>query len=343
MIERRALGQGYMARDARLPGQRSYEWGSGEYRSDEEMDSVSGLMRKEMEASHQGLSLPVSARTDLNISQKWSEGMISRTNSSLISEEYFGASGLKMEAVSASPRERESEASFSGGARLQTAYMGRSGQIQSLELAADEMLIGDYVVKRKIILSGAARYDHPHLYIRKDGQKVEDVASYVITLCNDGNAALGPIFLQDLFPDGARFINSTLQPNRIGVNSSNWTILHLAIGDTLSIGINLDVDGCQSDIINRATVVGSYSGRSVTAQNISVLEANPLGSWSGPGRDGIACLGSNVSCPYEKAANQSDFLDPMQIAMQMDSEDGKDGYCALSARALEEDRSSRRC
>jgi len=36
-------------------------------------------------------------------------------------------------------------------------------------------------------------------------------------------------------------------------------------------------------------------------------------------------------------------LDPMQIEMQMDGEEGKDGYCALSARALEEDRSSRRC
>ena len=119
----------------------------------------------------------------------------------------------------------------------------------------------------------------------------------------------------------------------------------MAIGDTLSIGINLDVESCQSDIINRAVAVGSYSGGSVAARNISVLEPNPLGSWPGAGRGGIACQSSNISstCPAEEAANQSDFLDPMQITAQLDFEDGKDGYCALSARALEEDISSRRC
>jgi len=271
--------------------------------------------------------------------------MISRTESSLISEEHSHASRLNMSAVSSSPRERESESSFSGRSRLQAAYLGSSSGNRSLELAAEEILMGDYLVKRKIILSGAARYDHPHLYLRKDGWKVEDVARYTITLCNDGNAALGPIFLQDLFPPGARFINSTLQPSRLDGNSSNWTILHLAIGASLSIGLNLDVESCQSDIINRAAAVGSYSSGSVTARNISVLEANPLGSWSGPGRGGISCQASNISsaCPALQEVNQSDFLDPSQIEMQMDGEDGKDGYCALSARALEEDITSRRC
>jgi uncharacterized repeat protein (TIGR01451 family) len=299
-------------------------------------------------ASFQDMSLPVSGRTALNISQKWSEGMISRTDSSLISEEYSHASRLKMSAVSSSPRERESEASFYGRSRMQAAYLGRSRGNRSLELAAEEILMGNYTVKRKIILSGAARYDHPHLHIRKDGQKVEDVARYTITICNDGNKALGPIFLQDLFPQGASFINSTLRPSRVDGNGSNWTILHLAIGDTLSIGINLDVESCRSDIINRAVAVGSYRGGSVAARNISVLEPNPLGSWPGRGREpqgGIACQSSNISstCPAEEAANQSDFLDPMQITAQLDCEDGKDGYCALSARALEEDISSRRC
>jgi len=345
MMERSSSGMGYVAKDAAIGQQRSYEWGSGEYRSDERVDSVSGSSIKALEASFQNLSLPVSAYTDLNISQKWFEGMISRTESSLISEEHSHASRLKMRAVSSSPRERVSEASFSGTSRMQAAYLGRSSGNRSLELEAEEMLMGDYSVKRKIILSGAARYDHPHLSLRKDGRKVEDVAVYTITICNDGNAALAPIFLQDLFPPGASFINSTLRPNQMDGNSSNWTILHLAIGDSLSIGINLDLESCQSDIINRAVAVGSYSSGSVTARNISVLQANPLGSWPWPGTGSTACLGSNISCPCSplQGCNQSDFLDPMQIALQMDGQAGKDGYCALSARALEEDISSRRC
>jgi hypothetical protein len=128
-------------------------------------------------------------------------------------------------------------------------------------------------------------------------------------------------------------------------NSSNWTILHLAIGDCLSIGINLDVESCPSAIINRAVAVGSYSNGSVIAQNISVLEANPLSSWPGPGIGSIACQANNISSPCSalESANQSDFLDPMQIALQMDGEEGKDSYCTLSARALEEDITSRRC
>ncbi len=345
IMERSSSGQGYLAKDAAIGPQRSYEWGSGEYRSNESIDSISGSLTKELEASIQDLSLPISRRTNLNISQEWSEGLISRTDSSLISEEHSHASRLKMRAVSSSPRERESESSFSGRSRLQAAYLGSSSGNRSLELAAEEILMGDYLVKRKIILSGAARYDHPHLCLRKDGWKVEDVAGYTITLYNDGNAALGPIFLQDLFPPGSRFINSTLRPSRLDGNSSNWTILHLAIGDSLRIGLNLDVESCQSDIINRAVAVGSYSSGSVAARNISVLDANPLASWSGPGRGGISCQARNISsaCPAFQGFNQSDFLDPMQIEMQMDGEEGKDGYCALSARALEEDRSSRRC
>jgi uncharacterized repeat protein (TIGR01451 family) len=103
MIERSSSGQGYVARDAAIGPQRSYDWGSGEFRLDEKMDSVSASSRKELVASFQDMSLPVSGRTALNISQKWSEGMISRTDSSLISEEYSQASRLKMRAVSSAP------------------------------------------------------------------------------------------------------------------------------------------------------------------------------------------------------------------------------------------------
>ena len=351
-IEKSSSGRGYVARDATIGPQRSYEWGSGMFQSDEMMESISGSSSKELEASFQEMSLPVSGRTALNISQKWSEGMISRTDSSLISEEYSHADRLKMKTVSPGPRERKSEASFYGRSRMQAAYLGRSGGDRSLELAAEEVLMGDYTIERKIALSGAARYDHPHLYLRKDGWRVEDrdedVARYTITICNDGNAALGPIFLQDIFPQGARFINSTLQPNRIDGNGSNWTILHLAIGDTLNIGINLDVGSCSGDIVNRAAAIGSYSGGSVAARNISLLDANPLGSWPGPGTErqgGIACPGSNIGCAClaEEAANESDFLDPRLIETPIDCREGENGSCALSTRALEEEKASGRC
>ena len=85
------------------------------------------------------------------------------------------------------------------------------------------------------------------------------MAAYTITITNDGNAAIGPLFLQDLFPPGARFLNATLRPNQIDRDSSNWTLLHLSIGDTIRIRINLNVEKCEGDIINRAFVMGNCS------------------------------------------------------------------------------------
>ena len=180
-----------------------------------------------------------------------------------------------------------SEANFSGTAKLRTA-VGKNG---TLAVDRDETLMGDYEVKRRIILSGAAKYDRPHLYLRKDGKLVKDVAAYTITITNDGNATIGPLFLQDLFPPGARFLNATLRPNQLDQNSSNWTLLHLSIGDTLRIGINLNVEKCEGDIINRAFVVGNCSFGQVAAQNQSVIFREYLGC-----------------CPPERAAHTEQRL-----------------------------------
>ncbi|MGV8175811.1 MAG: lamin tail domain-containing protein [Methanothrix sp.] len=335
-MERSASGLGFMSRDGRDTLQRSYESGSGEYRADERMDSISGLLEKELDARHRCMSLNVTGRTSLNISQGWSEGMISRTNRSLISEEYFGASRLNMTAISPSPSERQSEASFSGIARLRTAYKEDTASDEGLEMDAEEILIGDYELTRKIILAGTAMYDGPHISLRKDGRRFKDVGSYIITICNNGNSALGPIFLQDLFPDGAGFINATLRPNEIENNSTSWTLLHLAIGDTLSIGINLDLDKCEGDIINRAVVVGNFSGGQVAARNISLLDKNFLGCCPAQGLPGLGAYGEFDGCGCSSdAMNQTDFLDPMELMMQWDSEDDEDGSCPLSCPALE--------
>ena len=116
------------------------------------MDTFSGFMSKDLDASHYSLSHKVTPRTFLNVSQKWSEGMQSQTQSSLIAEEYSGASRLKKMATAASPRELESEANFSGIAKLRTSY---GQEWKPLQVDRDETLMGDYEVKRRIMLSGS--------------------------------------------------------------------------------------------------------------------------------------------------------------------------------------------
>lgn len=316
IIDRSVSGRGYVSKDAQASGwQRSYELGTGAYRCQERMDTFSGFTAKDLDASHDGHSHKVTPRTFLNISQKWSEGMQSQTQSSLISEEYASASRLKMKATSASPRELESESSFSGIAKLRTVY-GKNG---SLEVDSDEMLMGEYEVKRRIVLSSAAKYDRPHLYLRKDGQRIKDVAAYTITITNDGNASFGPLFLQDLFPPEASFLNATLWPNQLDQNSSNWKLLHLSTGDTLRIGINLDVEKCDGDIINRVVVVGNCSLGQVAAQNLSVIDRAWLGPCP-PKKQPVGLDASEISCACsgQMMANETDYLDSTQMKIQWD-------------------------
>ncbi|MCX6680528.1 MAG: lamin tail domain-containing protein [Methanothrix sp.] len=332
MMDRSASGRGYVAKDMKGRGQRSYESGTGAYRSEERSDTFSGFMAKDLDASYHSLSHIVTPRTFLNISQKWSEGMRLHSPSSLIAEEYSSANRLKKKAVAASPRELLSEANFSGTAKLRTAVVTNG----TLVVDQDDTLMGDYEVSRRIMISGVAKYDRPHLCLRKDGLRIGDVAVYTITITNDGNATIGPLFLQDIFPSGARFLNSTLRPNQIGQNGSNWTLLHLSIGDTLRIGINLNVEKCQGDIINRAIVVGNCSLGQVAAQNLSVIDRAWLGGLPPQERaGGVIYAAANISCACSglERANETDYLDAMQMEMQWDSEE--DGGCLLSCPALE--------
>ncbi|VVB70294.1 Uncharacterised protein [uncultured archaeon] len=332
--DRSVSGNGYVARDALMgERQRSHESGTGSYRCEERIDTISNFMSKDLEASFSPESLMVTPRTPLRISGKWAEGMWSRGPSSFIGEEYSEASRLKKRATALSLREMESSADFSGTARFEAAYERDYGRNGSMQVQQSEKLMGDYVVTRKILISGASLFDHPHLNITKDGWLVKDgwqgrdVVVYTITVTNDGNAALGPLFLQDLFPPGARFINATLRPNQLGQNSSNWTLLHLSIGDTVRIGIDLDVENCDGDIINRAVVAGNCSAGLAVARNLSIIDRAWLGGCYPPvepGKMGCACL--------EEDGNETEYFDPVRANWEAE---GKDN-CPLGCPALED-------
>jgi uncharacterized repeat protein (TIGR01451 family) len=291
-------------------------------------------MAKDLNASQGSLSYEVAPRTFVNLSGKWSEGMWSHSPTSFIGEAFSSASRLKKEATAASLRELESKSSFSGRSDLRTAYGRNYGLNRSRQVDQDETLIGDYKVERKIVISKGSLFDEPHLYLCKDGRLVNDVAVYTITITNDGNAALGPIFLQDLFPAGARFINSTLRPLQIGKNSSNWTLVHLAIGDSIKIGIDLNIKKCQGDVVNRALVVGNYSSGSVNAQNLSVIDRAWLGGCAPEPTETPVQPLSSCACLQEETSifNETEYFDPVQAPWADEGE----GSCPLNCPAFED-------
>ena len=127
IADRAVSGRGYVAKDARvLDSQRSYESGTGAYRCLERMETLSGFMAKDLDASQGSLRYEVAPGTSINISQKWSEGMWSRSPTSFIGESYSDASWLKKEAKAAGLKELESRSSFSGRSELRTIY-GENG------------------------------------------------------------------------------------------------------------------------------------------------------------------------------------------------------------------------
>ncbi len=219
----------------------------------------------------------------------------------------------------------------------------------------DETLMGDFRVARKTILSGAAKYDQPHLSLQKDGRLEKDAAFYTITVTNDGCAALAPIILRDLFPPGARFLNATLRPSQLSQNGSNWTLIHLAIGDTLRIGICLDIIGCEGDIINRAEATGNCSLGSAIARNLSIIQRAWLGNCTPAAEKGAPSAGLICACEEpeeeitgaeitgaeraeaemegaEETANEAEYFDPVLPLLAGEG----DERCPLSCAAVEE-------
>ena len=80
--------------------------------------------------------------------------------------------------------------------------------------------MGAYDITRKVQLTGISRYDRPHITVTKEGNMTKrffnktmaDVMQYVITITNDGNRALAPINVRDIFPPGTEYIGSSIRP-----------------------------------------------------------------------------------------------------------------------------------
>lgn len=293
--ERSAYGTGIVSVDRRVgSSQRSYEHGAGSYSADEVIETSTNYIAKDI-----SVAASPAGRT-------WSEGIGSKDpGRSHLGEEYTSITRLDKETVARGLSEMETAASFSGTARYRTIYSNLTenttldhpsafGVAPSIDF--DETYTGDYAIERRVLISGAARYDRPHLNVSKTleslaseragtGEKVLAgeppyetirVATYTIRIENDGNRALGPIHVQDLFPPGAKFLQpSTLRPSSLTEGSANWTLTHLAVGGVAEITLRLDVTSSRQDeLVNRVVVCGGYGGGSewTCASNSSAPE-----------------------------------------------------------------------
>lgn len=317
-----AEGSGIVVVDKRIgDAQRSYESGTGSYSSEELVRTYTNYIAKDIRLKYSPTGLRLTDGASANASGKWKEGISSATpGTSLIAEEYSSITELDKETVARGLNEMDTEANFSGRARYRTIYYGASpagldntstnesenastnSSVKSRLVPTidfDEIYEGDYSIARRILISGASRYDRPHLNVTKGLEGIEEetlpwgsdephlpgetktrkIAAYAIGIENDGNRALGPIRVQDLFPKGAGYLRSSLRPTEMTAESCNWTLTHLAIGDVAEIEIELDVTGCPGpELTNRVFVCAGEGDEEICAANFSSLEIGWL-SW----------------------------------------------------------------
>jgi len=286
--EKSVSGAGYVAVNKGIgDGQKTRESGTGSYQSEEEISTNTGYISKEVNLEHEPVSQTISGGRVISQDLKWNEGVWSRNEgSSFIGEEYSGVDHLDKVTVVRGQNEMETEAEFSGKARYRT--------ILEDEIEMDDQYEGDYSLSRKMSIQNAYRYyRQPHIRVTKDGelfyQDDKTLARYIITVENDGDRTLSPVYVEDLFPPGARFVNTTWKPH-LASGSANWTLTHLSVGDRQTIEIWLDVtDSTERELVNRVVAKGAYGGGLATAVNFSALELDWL----------TCCLGNTLSMTKE--------------------------------------------
>ena len=294
--EKAASGTGLVVGDRRIgSSQRSYESGTGTYDSEEVIETYTNYIAKDISLTYAPINQSLTEDFSIEASSKWKEGIYSKNpGTSYIGEEYTSIEYLDKETVAKGLNEMNTKASFEGQARYRAILSNLSSNgTAEPSIDFDEQYTGDYSIERRILFTGVAKYDRPHLNVTKtlDGiveekdecdeencSKTMKIATYTITIENDGNAALGPVYVTDFFPPGAAFVESSLRPSELGECCyANWTLTHLSIGDVRTIILKLDVTKYHPDeLVNRVEVCGGYNGDWVCAKNFSAMEINWL-------------------------------------------------------------------
>jgi uncharacterized repeat protein (TIGR01451 family) len=334
VIQKSASGEGFVAADKRVrSSQRTYESGSGSYKSDELVDTFTSYIAKDIEVSHKPTSYNYSPSIKANQNMKWNEGLWSKSGNlrggvivaandstgaasvevpcntsnkgsapaSIISEKYSSLEYLKKDSVALGLNEMKTNATFSGVADFRAASVGVNG---TDAVDNEERYAGEFSINRHILMTGVSKYDYPHITVTKEGTLKSEwfnrinstIGDYTITITNDGNRALAPVYVADFFPPGTQYISSSVKPTGLTASYANWTILHLGIGNSLSINLKLNITENASDNVLNCVQVSGVTGETVVSStNCTSLDS----AWLG-------CCSSTVSVEKKAILDQID-------------------------------------
>ncbi|VVB72691.1 Uncharacterised protein [uncultured archaeon] len=315
-MSRSVAGLGYAASDKRIgKSQGSTESGTGSYRAEDRVQTVTNYLAKDINVSYGPMRYNYTPNTGGQLSLEWREGMWSRSGvyypgnpktpvttqpDSFIGEKFASASYLNKSTVSSRPGLMKTVAEFSGKAEFKTEK--NTSSYSSLpEIALWEEYSGKYSLMRNIEIGGIARFNEPHLSVSKVGRMEPaggTLIDYVITIRNDGNRVLGPVYVLDLFPSETEYVFSSMRPTNLDADSARWTLLSLGIGAAVTIELRLNMTGNPGSLINRVQVNGGNNNEWVSAENYSALEFN----W-------LSC------CPPQIWADMTARADPRDVTL----------------------------
>lgn len=308
-IESSVTGDGFVDANKEVIGlAKTQERGTGTYNADVLIDTRKSTLDKNIDVVNAPAIYAYDAKDALNRSVKWREKTRSGESDTLFVDTEYSNINMLEATAAISPGKVKTSANFSGNARLQVDFKNLSYP-SSQQVSMDNEYIGNYSILRQI--SVMPIYNKPHISVSSEGSINKpgcDMLGYTITLINDGNKTLGPIYIKDFFPYGAKFAGASLQPFALTSSYANWSIPVLGAGNSFTINLDLQITKRQESYANWVSAVTIYQqkigntvgDRKLWASNISMLKAD----WSD-------CGSKNISAAFTVTSNSttSDNLD----------------------------------
>ena len=237
--------------------QRTYEHGSGDFALEEQIGPEKNYIAKDINLKYQPSEFAIDSKNSLNQSVKWSEGFSSKTEDNILISERF----TDIEQMDKFTEAKELT-------KVQTAvnYTGKGVfRLAEKNFTSIEEYTGNFSISRKVAIVKLPRFDAPHVSVVKQVHLDPidcKIADYNITVTNDGNWELGPVYVKDTFPTGTSFLQSSAQPIQLTTRYANWSIYTLSPGESISIRLLLKIEKKVNKLTNRVRATAYYTDKS---------------------------------------------------------------------------------
>lgn len=312
-------GEGFVSTDKRVGDKAySYEKGTGSFRSEELIQSsdISSLnisriyppvkgsvfLAKSVSLHHSPANYSQAGIAQRPMSIPWREGTGSHfTDQAFMTSDFSDINELESETAIISSGESRASAKFSGRARLKAGYINVSGLSPTAHtydpnhnfVFMDDEYAGNFSISRGYRVY--PRFSVPHMSITSQGfVDPQDCSKlrYIITLTNDGNRPLGPIFVRTSFPSGTSFLDASLNPFELTPRYANWSVSYLSVGESFNINLDLEITKRKDSYASSSRAITIYqvmrgstsSDRRLSASNSSLFDAN----WSRCGQQNLS-------------------------------------------------------